>query len=130
MAFMDKLKFWKHEEDPLAGLGELESAFPTGGGPPFPTGIPENRHTEDFGALTPMSPHEQAPSITPAQPQFQIVQPQPLYSPVQPPLNKDMEILSLKLDAIKNTLDTINMRLERLEHMSRGEEYPMKQGRF
>ena len=126
MSFIDKLKFWKHEEPPedwMSGLGEPESTFPTGGGPPFPTGLAPSTISNDFGSLAqgPTSiGHEQA-TLTPVSPPYQIVQPQPLYQQVQPPMNKEMEILSLKLDAIKNILDTINMRLERLEHITRGE---------
>lgn len=135
MSVFDKLKFWKHEEEPISEFGDLDAAFPTGGGPLFPTGIPESSPHEDFGSLTPMSQHPSTGSsptvtITSPTPPYQVVQPQPLYQPVQPPMNKDVEIISLKLDAIKNTLDTINMRLERLEHIARGEEYPLKQGRF
>lgn len=135
MSVFDKLKFWKHEEEPIGEFGDLDAAFPTGGGPPFPTGIPESSSHQDFGSLTPMaynqssSPPPQV-TITSPTPPYQVVQPQPLYQPVQQPMNKDVEIISLKLDAIKNTLDAINMRLERLEHIARGEEYPLKQGRF
>lgn len=132
MGFFDKLKFWKQEEpDLLQDYGDLESAFPTGGGPAYPTGIPESK-SEDFGNLTPLSPTLQSPqttATTSSSVPYQIVSQQPMYQPVQAPLNKDMEILSLKLDTIKNILDTINMRLEKLEH-DKHNEYPMRQGKF
>jgi len=137
MSFLDKLKFWKHEEEPLdREFGELESAFPTGGGPMFPTGLAEEKPMESFGQLSPMNQTAQGPgsmnpmTVTPAGTPYQLVQPQTMYQPVQPPLNKDLEIISLKLDTIKNILDTINMRLERLEQQKHPEEYPLRQGKF
>ena len=131
MSFIDKLKFWKQEEAPpdwmskSEGMGEMETSYPAGGGPPFPTGLPPSTAPSEFGSLSPIGSaplHEQG-TISPAPPSYQIVRPQPLYQQVEAPLNKDVEILSLKLDAIRNVLDTINMRLERLEHLTRGERY-------
>lgn len=123
MAFFDKLKFWKPEESTQDWMTDLTGESPMGGGPPFPTGIPASTTPAEFGSLTlnPTSPGLEPVSITPSQPAYQLVSPQPLYQQVQGPMNKDFEILSLKLDTIKNMLDTITMRLERLEHITRGE---------
>ncbi len=107
----EKLKFWeKKEEEPL-------------GFDRYPTGIPDSMPSWD----TPGTPEPNqgipgfASSTAPPRP---MPQPQsfPSIQPLerQPEAPKDLEIISLKLDAIKNALESINMRLERLENMISG----------
>ncbi len=59
---------------------------------------------------------------------------QPTYAsyPQQPPadLQKDLQILSLKLDAIKSQLDSVNQRVSTIERIALKDEQQMQQKRW
>lgn len=127
---MDKLKFWKKEEDefeldkelgmpgeaprPGALPGEEYGLGPTPGEPGALGGGPLGVEKPELGL-----PQKQEPRITPALQQ----------APPVTGATREMEVLNLKLDSIRNTLETINIRLERIERLARGEEHhpPPKQ---
>jgi len=121
MALLDKMKFWKKEEEPLAppeGFGALEEEpgrLP-GEGAEFPGGEPG----VPGPALPPIEGTEQETGLPP---ELQGVDRQPPTQarapiqqvPTQVPPQHQMEVISAKLDAIKASLDNINIRLERIE---------------
>lgn len=124
MAIFDKLKFWKKKKEDF-GLGELPP-LPGGAGDEF--GLPGN---EDFGAFPGQRsyPREQQyaqpeirpPQLTPVTPQqYQSYGVQPV--PVQQNANRDLELVSAKLDSIRATLDSINQRLANLERVAYQEQ--------
>ena len=93
-----KLAFWKKDD---LGLGN-ELALPK-------TGIP----TDDLGLNLPQRQSMPEPERLES---FQ----RPSYQYSQPS-NKDLEIVSAKLDALKATLENINQRLAGLERVAYGE---------
>ncbi len=102
---LEKLKFWEHkEEEPLFPSQER-----------YPTGIPDSLPgTPEPRPQFPGFASETAPPRPLPQPS-----PFPSLQPRAPEVEqpKDLEIISLKLDAIKNALESVNMRLERLENV-------------
>ncbi len=114
MAFMDKLKFWKKEEEvpeyPRAPeISQSESQMPAG--------------MEQMGMPRPMAgltepPVDQQQPFMPQsfgqQQQFQATM----------STEQQLQLISSKLDTIKAQLETVLQRLERLE---RGEERPYQQ---
>ncbi|MFQ5620303.1 MAG: hypothetical protein ACE5FT_00495 [Candidatus Nanoarchaeia archaeon] len=98
----------------------------------FPTGIPETE--SPFPGMTPGTPPieplpgEQAPGVPAWKSETAPPRPMPEPKPFErvAPMHtetegrKDHEIINLKLDAIKNALESINMRLERLENTLAG----------
>lgn len=133
MAILDKLFFWRKKEEPspaekppeLGLPGEEELGLkPPGGLEEEPTvagiappGAPPMPH-EAPGHM-PRPAHEPpeipTPSPTTAPPGF--APPQPM----APPISKDIELISAKLDALKASLDTLNQRLANIERIARGE---------
>ncbi len=119
MSFVDKLKFWKHEEAPEESKYEAqplpEQQMPSGmdsmGMPRQMPGLTE----PPFEAQT-SSPFAQPPQSFPQTPQaFQ-----------QSAMTSDqqLQLISSKLDTIKAQLETVLQRLERLE---RKDESPYQQ---
>lgn len=96
MMDLGKLKFWeKKEEGNLSNLPDI---------PSYPTGVEPGTPPPDHGTRPPSpQPYYQAP-VKPIE-------------RVQEPQGKDHEIINLKLDAIKNSLESINMRLEKVENI-------------
>jgi len=98
MAIWDKLKFWK-KKDEFPTLPDLGAATP----------LPEE---EKFGRGFEMPDH---PAFGQQQSfgQFQQMQ-----YPQQQVRDKDLEIISAKLDAIKANVESISQRIERLERLA------------
>jgi len=148
MVILDKLKFWKKkeeefepegfgalEEEPLEGVPGEPGMLPGEGMPPLPgegpgpelapmEGLPEEPgmlpgERPDL-SVTPggeaTTPSEYKPMEQRAPPPVQTPQ------PAQPPQMNQMEVISAKLDAIRATLDSINVRLERIERATHGKE--------
>ena len=124
MGFMDKLAFWKKKDEfGDLGLGEKgpglgpDSAVSDLGLGPSPGGIEGG--PADLNLGLPAQPQQPYPQQPPLQPQFQ-------QQPVQQQQNftaeKDFEIISSKLDALRAALDSINQRLANLEAIAKGEE--------
>jgi hypothetical protein len=131
MGFFSKLAFWKKKDEfESLGLGEKGASL----GPDLSSsdlGLSTASGLEGGYGL-PTQPTQQP---TPPQPSFQQ---QPSYqqfqqpSPQQPQgftAEKDLEIISSKLDALRAALDSINQRLANLEAIARGEQEQSK-GRY
>jgi hypothetical protein len=128
MGLLGKLAFWRREEPALPkpedfgkGLGGPELGLPGEDlGLPKPTGMPD----------MPEMPGAGAPPPFPEPPRLEEVRPEPALPPGAVPVHpaaapgavsgKDLEIISLKLDSLKTTLEAINERLARLEKMAEG----------
>lgn len=97
-----------HDDSGLPPLDQHTEAYP-GRSHEIP-GMPGSNMSE-----TPMhQSFEPEPSFHPSQMQMQQQQPMQSY-----PINKDIELISAKLDAIKSNLDSINQRLANLERIAR-----------
>ena len=123
MSFVDKLKFWKHEEAPeypsAPEMSPSEQQVPTGmdqmGMPRQMPGVNEPPMDAQTG-----NPFAQSP-------QFQ--QPQSFQQAFGQPsagmsTDQQLQLISSKLDTIKAQLETVLQRLERLE---RKDESPYQQ---
>ncbi len=121
MSVFSKLKFWKKDEDDLfkdtdfgASLGPsapgTDSTAGLGGTEPLGA-YPDTQMVKgpDFGLGQPGSSYPQYPR--------QVAAPQQVSQ--QTLMEKDLEIISSKLDAIKALVDHVNQRLENLERSSR-----------
>ncbi len=112
MGFWDKVIFWKKKDD-------LEEP------PMYGKEMPYGKDSfDDLGAF----PEAEQKSFEPPE-EFKGyggLEKKPPVSAVQqapPPAGaRETELVLAKLDAIKTSLENINMRLERLERMARGEE--------
>ena len=139
MAFFDKLKFWKKDDDFSdldkdfnKGFSNMDTGFSgqdTGfsnqdrylGLPPS-QGVPDVSKYERVGEQ-PMGPPQQfgQPSIN--TPSAFSAQPKPMYQEVPPSSNNpELDVISAKLDAIKASLDAINQRLNNLERAAYPEQ--------
>ena len=128
MSFFGKLMFWRREE-PEFGLGgdlpplpgETEPYGGLGGpyGKSFSNGSSPSRLT-----LEPVSgfePELNRPSFLPVStPSFTQVQPAQSHSDIM--MNKNMEIISSKLDALQASLESINQRLINIERIANAEQ--------
>ncbi len=141
MGILSKLMFWKREEPfpepkelgagPELGLpgeealglpkpGEMPGMPPGEGelGLPKPEEAPPGR--PEFAA-----PRLEEAGAEPAPPAYGPPGPGPSPAAPAPPVgrplsNKDLEIISLKLDSLKTTLEAINERIARLEKIAEG----------
>jgi len=110
----DKLKFWKKDE-PSLDLEELDKQLGLGkqddlGLPQEPSTSPEAMMSEPSLKPTPLEQPVEQPTyreIPPQQPTF---------------VQKDIEIVSSKLDALRATLDAMNQRLVNIERMATNEQ--------
>ena len=147
MGILSKLMFWKHEEPGLPSDFGSDFGSGLGGGmgmhgddslglPKSHEGMPEMGSDESMGmpSASPDKPAFAAPRLEEAKPEP--FKPSPYPQPAQQPYpqqytagGKDIEIISLKIDSIKNTLEAINERLARLEKMAEGGEESHR-GRF
>ncbi len=101
MAIWEKLKFWKKDELPV--LPDIGAATP----------LPEE---EKFGRGFEMPDH---PAFGPQQQGYgQFPSSQQMQYPQQQVRDKDLEIISAKLDAIKANVESISQRMERLERLA------------
>jgi len=130
MGFLDKLPFFKKKDefgdiglgDKGPGLGPDTAAPDLGLGP-----SPGGPESPDLNLGMPQQPPIQQPSLQPPQPQFQQQQ-----APQQQGFTaeKDFEIISSKLDALRAALESINQRLTNLEAIARGEEEQSRERRY
>lgn len=98
MGFFSRLMFWRKDRDfdELPEFDEFKSDI----------GLPKSQEFPEPGPLEFAS-----------KPPIAAVQPAP-----QPSTFRDTELILAKLDAIKLSLDNLNIRLERLEKIARSEE--------
>jgi hypothetical protein len=107
MSIFDKLKFWGSKDN--LGLGD-------------DLGLPKSGYPADELGAQPFQPPQGLPQRNEFQhPRMESLQPS--YSS-----NKDMEVISAKLDALKATLDSINQRVAGLERVAYGEDTHQKRG--
>lgn len=141
MGILDKIMFWKKGDDDLDSLGlkpgegfnpdanmanlglddsspgmDPNAGMPPFGNDPFP------------GSQTPQSPPSfggppQSSFTSPQQSSFgQPSHQQPMQSTQSYTAEKDFEIISSKLDALRAAIDSLSQRLANLEHIARGEQ--------
>ena len=141
MGILDKLMFWK-KEDEFAdiGLGDKENLpfgdqFGTPPGGANPPGLGSTPGMDQGGMAPGSSPAGSTPP-QPSMPSFGAPSPQPQYSP-QPSYNpqqdlesKNLEVISSKLDAIRASIESLNQRLANLEAIARGEEEQGRRKRY
>ncbi|MBI5072353.1 hypothetical protein HZA99_00895 [Candidatus Woesearchaeota archaeon] len=147
MSFMDKLKFWKKEEDKFAELdAQLGTLQTTPGKTPGtetqPTGLESSNYADmdeimrsrniametdtqesagaGFTGFTSEHPAEQRRPSMQAQQSYEVVQPQQGSSGN---LQQQLELVSAKLDTIRVSLESINHRLVSLEHAMHVQDY-------
>ena len=111
MSFLDRLQFWRKHDDMDAGLP-----------PDFGSASYTPELKEDEGGLPALPSMEQyeAPGSSSArisQP-LGFERPQAFTQSQGMPPDREIEIISLKLDAIKSELDAINQRLVRVEKLA------------
>jgi hypothetical protein len=140
MAILDKLAFWKKKDEfDLGDLGpmpgeEKDKGMPSATPSPFekemgtePSGFPEEPSTHPSPAAgvpeEPSGPDFSAPPGGPAP-----THPAAAQMPSPASGNRDIELISAKLDAIKAMLENINQRLATLERIAKSssehETYP------
>ena len=115
-----KLAFWRKDEPKMPedfakglDLGAAdELGLPGAGGMPD---MPEMPGAAETGAEAPQA----FPRLEESRPQQPMMQQQAY--PQQQYSGKDLEIISLKLDSLKTTLEAINERLARLEKAAEGD---------
>ncbi len=150
MSFMDKLKFWKKEEDKFAELdaqlGTLQTTSTTiPGTEPQPMGLessnyadmdeimrsrnigiePDSQETGGTGFTGFSGEHpgeKRRPSSPMAQQSYEIVQPQSAQQN-QGMQQQQLELISAKLDTIRVSLESVNHRLVALERAMQVQDY-------
>ncbi len=126
MGFFGNMAFWK-KKDEFSDIGiDKPAAF----GSDLNSGLPSADAGFSSGNLEGGYGMPTQPQAQPAPPvQAPIQQPsfQPQFEPPSPPapnvaVEKDFEVISSKLDALRATLDSINQRLTNIEAIAKGEE--------
>ena len=127
MGILNKLRFWKKKDE--FNFPDLDNEFnkgfegmkdPTsglGGTPDLGDGM--NQNNQD---LFVQGPQFRSEAMGSQQSRLQQRSLQGGY-PGSIPLQKDLELLSSKLDAIKALVDHINQRLENIERMQKQDQY-------
>ena len=116
MALLDKLMFWKKKEEDFGGdlndlggdLGNLDNIKP-----PF-----ETNPNQGAGTQPQFNPSTFNQGGFPQQPSY----------PQSNVNDKDLQIISLKLDSLKSTLDSIDQRLRNVEKIAKIEMEKAKDG--
>jgi hypothetical protein len=123
MGILDKLMFWKKKDEFSSDIGNFGADPSMGQAPNLGMNVPEygqdlglpnqGYNEPQFGQQLPASQFGQAPSMfqgyqQPAKPAFDV--------------NKDMEVISAKLDSLRAYLDSINQRLANIERIAMNEE--------
>lgn len=149
---MDKLKFWKKEEDKFAELdAQLGTLQTTPGKMPGiempPTGLESSNYADmdeimrsreigmdtdtqetggtGFSGFGTEHPKEKRQSAYQPQSSYEIVQPQQTQSQTQSSgmQQQQLELISAKLDTIRVSLESVNHRLVALEHALQVQDY-------
>ena len=138
MGILDKLMFWKKDEDEFKDIGlgdkgnlafgdEFNTSVGAGFGPT--PGLGQGMGQSSYGQQYPQNyptPQPSMPSYPP--PQFQQ---QPRFgSPQEEMTSKNLEIISSKLDALRASIESLNQRLANLEAIARGEEDQSRRRRY
>lgn len=129
MGILDKIMFWKKDDFSSLGLGD-DDDFSMGSAPETTPNFSQEPKKPLPGEMTGTS--EMPPGMGSEEPKGygmpkyeelqQQQQPQRRDMPnMYPQSNKDMEIISAKLDSIRASLESMNTRLANLERIARGE---------
>jgi len=111
MGILGKVMFWKRDE---LGLGDE-------------IGLPKGKPADELGME--MQPLPRMPQMPMQEPRMEAFQQRQQYEPAYAyGQNKDLEIVSAKLDALKATLESINQRIANLERIAYGDDEPRKRG--
>jgi hypothetical protein len=127
MGLLSKIMFWK-KDDGLGDLGpEMGGMGPDLGLPGEDNlGLPDDISPSMGGQpgqdMPPgMGPEPVGPSASFAAPKLEQVPQQPAYAPAYAPASsmghKDLELISVKIDQIRTSLDVLNQRLSNIERM-------------
>jgi len=122
MSLMDKVKFWKKDDDLL----DLDSELP-----PVNT-INQDHLGLDTNTGIPSMDKSNPPEFS-SQPQadvgFSSSISRPIGNPMGSPttiqesqLERDLELVNSKLDAIKHAIDSMDQRLKKIEHIAEGDK--------
>ena len=143
MAVLDKLKFWKKEEkepmdfttDPFADLQQPQQGTDRLGLPLSATGLPEQnafqqqlaeQEMPSFGRSPPQTEREKPSFSSPTK--FGNVEQAAFQSATTSQeiisLQKDIALLSSKLDTIKIMLEHLSHRMENIERLANTQEQP------
>ena len=111
MGILNKLLFWRHDE---------EMDFDKLADEQLKTSIKDDPlldHDTDFDEKSPFSQQQQdlRPSSMKGSPYKQSFQQQPAFQPPQENIEKDLELISSKLDTIKAMLGSLDQRTANLE---------------
>jgi hypothetical protein len=134
MGFFDNINPFKKKDDfgllPMDNLGDSTPSYSHESTPNFGDGLghdPVDGHSDaTFTAPDPKMNMPLGENVR--QQRIEAMHGQNDYhEPVQSnPLQKDLELISSKLDYLKASLEAINQRLANLEHMSRNQENQKK----
>lgn len=125
MGIFSKLAFWKKKDEfESIGLGEKARGLGHDLGADLGLGATPGGIEGGYGGYgLPTQPMPQQPSYPQyPQPSFQPQFQQPYPQQQGFAAEKDLEIISSKLDALRAALESINQRLANLEAIARGEE--------
>ena len=114
MGVFNKLAFWKKKEDDF-GLNELDKSLNMPTGVPSPGSSANNLglNTQPFSQPQQNQFQSQQYEFGQQQPQFQAFQQDQGYT-----IQKEIEVVSIKLDAIKAAIENISQRLANLERFA------------
>ena len=108
----DKLKFWKKNDD----FGDLDIDKELGLDQENTLGLEAEKQEDTFQRPRMPKAFEEEKNTMNTPFEAPRVQPQPIQQPVADnSIQKDMEIISAKLDALRSTMEAINHRLNSLE---------------
>lgn len=126
MSILDKLQFWKHRETEDFDMGSYPALTDRPQqGPPgmdMPPGAMAGMHTGMPGENAPSMPGLDDMSQVPpppmrglgGQPAPSAFAPAPMQAP-GPDVGREMQVVNAKLDTLKALLDSVNMKLDRME---------------
>ena len=149
MGFMDKVMFWKKNDDFEDLGGSPFDAPPGGSSMGHPGGMPPSLNHDSLASgpdslgfsdsgLPPPSNDNfiGAPSLAPAfnqpsqMPRLEPVQPKPVQNQTNDSVSKDLEIISAKLDSIRSAIDSLNVRVVSIESAMRNDYERHKEARW
>jgi hypothetical protein len=128
MGLLDKLQFWKRKEEESFDMGSYPAlterpAPPAMQGMDMPPGAMAGMHTGMPGENAPAMPGLDDMSQVPpppmrglgGQPAPSAFAPAPIQQPQGPDVGREMQVVNAKLDTLKALLDSVNMKLDRME---------------
>jgi len=132
MSFLDKLQFWKKEQDfSMPTEHDFDFTKPLGEGYPDNTGMNQG---QSYGNTPFQQNMLQMPSLdtgfntnpfqTSALPSMNPSFSQPQVNAGNSTMSKDIEIISAKIDSLRATMESVNQRLISIERLAQSEKQP------